>query len=123
MENPAVSSVAIHGASVRDRQPRNSGTSPSSASCESVRAAPASGCKVPWNMLNIMNQMAADLARFPSTGANVGPSTSIRSFPSASGPSTPSQTTGRMTKYTEAISPLAKTARLTFFSGSRVSPT
>ena len=74
-------------------------------------------------MLNIMNQIAAAFAALPSTGAKVGPRTSIRSLPSSSGPSTPSQTTGSTMKYTAAISALANIARGTFFSGSIVSPT
>ena len=94
----AVIDVAIHGASLRSRQPKKRGSNPSSASCDRVRAAPASGCSVPWNMLNIMNQIAAALAKEPNTGAKVGPSSSARSRPSACGPSTPSQTTGSSTK-------------------------
>ena len=95
---PAVRQVATQGASVRDLRSRIRGSRPSSASCDIVRAAPASGCSVPWNMLNIMNQMAAALAKLPKTGANVGPSTSMRSSPSCAGPSTPSQTTGSTMK-------------------------
>ncbi len=44
-----------------------------------VRAAPASGCMVPWNMLSMMNQIAAALPKLPSNGAKVGPSTVARS--------------------------------------------
>jgi hypothetical protein len=44
---PAVSVVATHGASVRERFCRIRGRRPSSASCDIVRAAPASGCNVP----------------------------------------------------------------------------
>ena len=82
MAMPAVSEVAAHGQSVAAmRHARKRGSSPSSLSCDSVRAAPASGCSVPWNMLNIMNQMAAALPKLPSSGAKVGPSTSARSLP------------------------------------------
>ncbi len=95
---PAVATVATHGASLRSRQPKIRGSNPSSASCDNVRAAPARGCSVPWNMLNIMNQIAAALAKEPSSGAKVGPSSSARSRPSAAGPSTPSQTTGSSRK-------------------------
>ena len=49
------------GASVRERRSNMRGSSPSTASCEIVRAAPASGCNVPWNMLSMMNQTAAAL--------------------------------------------------------------
>ena len=63
-----------------------------------VRAAPASGCIVPWNMLSMMNQIAAALPKLPSSGAKVGPSTVARSSPSFSGPSTPSQTRGSAMK-------------------------
>ena len=38
-----------------------------------MRAAPASGCIVPWNMLSMMNQIAAALPKLPSSGAKVGP--------------------------------------------------
>ena len=90
MAEPAVSEVAAHGQSVAAmRHDRKRGSSPSSLSCDSVRAAPASGCSVPWNMLNMMNQMAAALPKLPKSGAKVGPSTMARSCPSGSGPSTP----------------------------------
>ena len=98
MAMPAVSSVATQGTSVRERSASMRGSRPSSASCIRVRDAPASGCSVPWNMLNIMNQIAAALAVLPNSGAKVGP----RSWPgrpaAASGPKTPSQTTGSTTK-------------------------
>ena len=96
---PAVSVVAAHGQSVAFmRRDKKRGRSPSSASCDSVRAAPARGCSVPWNMLNMTNQMAAALPKLPSSGAKVGPSTVARSSPNDSGPRTPSQTTGRTMK-------------------------
>ena len=61
-------------------------------------AAPASGCSVPWNMLNMMNPMAAALAPLPRI-AKVGPSWSMSgSVPSFPGPRTPSQMIGRMMK-------------------------
>jgi hypothetical protein len=95
---PAVSSVAAHGQSVLERQARKRGSRPSSLNCDSVRAAPAKGCIVPWNMFMMMNQIAAALPKLPSSGANVGPSTSAKSFPSCAGPSTPSHTTGSTMK-------------------------
>jgi hypothetical protein len=99
MAVPAVSSVAAHGQSVRlSRRERKRGSSPSSASCDMVREAPAKGCIVPWNMLSMMNQIAAALPKLPSNGAKVGPSTVARSSPSLSGPSTPSQTSGSAMK-------------------------
>jgi hypothetical protein len=105
------------------RKAKKRGSSPSSLSWESVRAAPAKGCSVPWNIFNMMNQMAAALAKLPRSGAKVGPSTVARSLPSGSGPRTPSQTTGRMMKYKPAIKALASMARGTLRSGSTVSPT
>src|SRR3954447_25510593 len=123
MAMPVVRQVDTQGTSVRDLFMSARGSSPSSASCEIVRAAPASGCNVPWNMLSIMNQIAAALAKLPNTGANVGPSTSIKSLPIGSGPSTPSQMTGSAMKYTDAIAPDAYIARGTLRVGSRVSPT
>jgi hypothetical protein len=76
IEAEAVSAVAAHGQSVAlRRKDRKRGRSPSSASCDSVRDAPAKGCSVPWNMLNTMNQIAAPLPKLPSTGAKVGPRT------------------------------------------------
>jgi hypothetical protein len=99
IEAEAVSAVAAHGQSVAlRRKDRKRGRSPSSASCDSVRDAPAKGCSVPWNMLNTMNQIAAPLPKLPSTGAKVGPRTVARFSPSASGPRTPSQTTGKTMK-------------------------
>ena len=99
MAAAAVKRVAAHGQSVAlMRSDRKRGSSPSSASCDIVRAAPASGCSVPWNMLSMMNQMAAALPKLPSSGAKVGPSTVARSRPSGSGPSTPSHTTGSTMK-------------------------
>ena len=94
----AVSSVAAHGQSVVERHARKRGNKPSSLNCDSVRAAPANGCIVPWNMFSMMNQIAAALPKLPRSGANVGPSTSARSLPSCSGPRTPSHTTGRTMK-------------------------
>ena len=124
LAEPAVSEVAVHGQSVAlMRHDRKRGRSPSSLSCDSVRAAPASGCSVPWNMLNMMNQMAAALPKLPKSGAKVGPSTVARSRPSGSGPSTPSQTTGRTMKYTPAMAAAANMARGTLRFGSTVSPT
>ena len=124
----AVSSDATQGASVRDRRARIRGSSPSSDSCDSVRAAPVSGVSVPWNMLKTMNQMAAALAALPNSGANVGPSTWASTDasplpPIVPAPSTPSHTTGSTRKYRVAIEALAYIARGTFFSGSTVSPT
>ena len=95
---PAVRRVATQGASVRVRRAKLRGSRPSSDSCESVRAAPASGCSVPWNMLSTMNQIAAARAKPPNSGANVGPSVSISSRSIPPGPITPSQTTGSATK-------------------------
>ena len=94
-----------------DRKARARGSKPSSLSCESVRAAPASGCIVPWNMLNIMNQIAAVFAKLPATGANVGPRTCPRSPDSGSAPSVQNQTTGRPTKKMAAMKAAASTAR------------
>src|SRR5438270_237061 len=123
---PAVSMLATQGASVRARRDSTFGSSPSSESWDSVRAAPVNGVSVPWNMLRTMNQIAAALAALPSTGANVGPSAwaSTDDWPlMAVGPSTPSQITGSTKKYRVAIQALAYMARGTFFSGSTVSPT
>src|SRR5437762_5825825 len=124
----AVSTEATQGASVRDRRARIRGSSPSSDSCDSVRAAPVSGVSVPWNMLKTMNQMAAAWAALPNSGATVGPSTSASTDasplpPIVPAPSTPSHTTGSTRKYSVAIEALAYIARGTFFSGSTVSPT
>ena len=94
----AVSSVATQGTSARERRASRRGSSPSSASCISVREAPANGCSVPWNMFSIMNPIAAARAALPNTGAKVGPRTCARSCCRVSGPSTPSQTTGNSTK-------------------------
>jgi len=48
MATVAVNDVAAHGQSVAFiRSERKRGSSPSSASCDMVRAAPASGCSVP----------------------------------------------------------------------------
>ena len=44
---PAVRQVATQGTSVRDLLSSVRGSRPSSASCDIVRAAPASGCSVP----------------------------------------------------------------------------
>ena len=71
------------------------GSSPSSASCISVRDAPASGCSVPWNMFNIMNPIAAARAALPNSGAKVGPSTWARSCCSVSGPEHPQPDDGQ----------------------------
>ncbi len=119
----AVSSVATHGASVRERRASTRGSSPSSDSCDSARAAPASGCSVPENMLSTMNQIAAALAALPNSGANVGPSTRARSLPSGADPSVPSQMPGRIAKYSPASRPLASIARGTARVGLIVSPT
>jgi len=95
---PAVSRVATQGQSVRERRARRRGRRPSSESCESVREAPARGCRVPWSMLVTMNQIAAERPRPPSRGAKVGPSVAVRSSCSVCGPKMPSHTTGRTTK-------------------------
>ena len=63
-----------------------------------------------------MNHSAAALAPTPSSGANVGPRVVASSPVRASGPSTPSQTTGRTMKYSEAMPAEAKIARGTSFS-------
>jgi len=73
--------------------------------------------------LKIMNQIAAPVAAPLSKGANVGPSTSASSFPSGSGPSVPSQTTGSTIKYNDAIAALANIARGRLLFGSIISPT
>jgi hypothetical protein len=73
--------------------------------------------------LKIMNQIAVPFAAPLSKGANVGPSTSASSFPSGSGPSVPSQTSGSTTKYSDAIAALANIARGTFLFGSGVGDT
>ena len=115
--------VVTHGTSRFVRFAHERGSRPSSESCDSVRAAPASGCIVPMNMLATMNQTAADFAMPASSGANVGPSVSLSSPPMPLSPIVPSQTSGRTMKKTPAIAPLAKTARGRFFTGSRISPT
>ena len=120
---PAVNSVATQGVSHRERRPSSRGSRPSSDSCDSARAAPASGCKVPENMLSTMNQMAADLAALPNSGAKVGPSTSARSWPSGAAPRRPSQTPGSSAKNSPASKPLASMARGTAWFGLMVSPT
>ena len=53
---------------------------------------------MPWHIFSMMNQIAAALPKLPGSGAKVGPSTVARSRPRGSGPSTPSYTTGSMTK-------------------------
>jgi len=70
-----------------------------------------------------MNQIAVPFAAPLTNGANVGPSTSASSFPSGSGPSVPSQTSGSTIKYSEAMAALANIARGTFLFGSIISPT
>ena len=123
MAMPAVQSVATHGASLRKRRAKTAGNKPSSASCARVRAAPASGCTVPWNILSIMNQMAAALAPAPNRGAKVGPSTSAKSWPRVSAPKVPSHTSGKTMKYTAAMAAETPIARGTLRVGSMVSPT
>ena len=95
----AVTTMATTGASVLMlRNPMVLGRRPSSDSCESVREAPERGWMVPENMLNVMNQIAAPLARLPKIGAKVGPRSDARLPWSAVEPKTPSQTTGMTTK-------------------------
>ncbi len=74
-------------------------------------------------MLNIMNQMAADLPNPPTSGAKVGPRARARSSPRRLGPRVPSQTMGRTQKYIAAMAPLASIERGRFLAGSAVSPT
>jgi len=119
----AVTTVATQGVSLCERRARNLGNTASSASCDNVREAPASGCSVPWNILNVMKPTAIAFASEPTSGANVGPSSSARSRPSASGPRTPSQMTGSATKYSPAKAALTNIARGTLRVGSTVSPT
>jgi hypothetical protein len=120
---PAVSTVATHGTSYRERRASIRGSRPSSDSCDSVREAPASGCSVPWNMLSTMNQIAAAFAAPPRSGANVGPSVRISSPSIGFAPSAPSQITGSAMKYREAMPPEANIARGRLRTGSFISPT
>ena len=94
----AVPTVATQGTSWRLRRARTAGSSPSSASWDSVRVAPASGARVPWNMLSIMNQIAVARAPWPKSGAKVGPRLFCNSPSIPRGPSTPSHTTGSTRK-------------------------
>ena len=123
MAPAAVITVTTHGVSKRLRRARLTGSSPSSDSWARVRDAPARGCMVPWNMLETMSHTAAALAAPARSGANVAPSDLARSPLSGPGPSTPSHTTGRTTKYRLAAPAETSMARGTLRSKRTVSPT
>ena len=92
--NRAVSSVATQGQSVGSDAPNTAASRPSSDKLgQRARGAGQAAAGVPWNMLNIMNQMAAALPKLPNSGANVGPRRHGEvAVPSGSGPRMPSQT-------------------------------